>query len=148
MPHAQHGECCVQTGLCAQNHLPETSNEVNGAEDCTSRSADFASAFPNILHGIFVCVGLIVEGPEVLHQNHVPVLLHDGKDGAVVATGGWPNESQLEPFQDVRFEIRGLQGNLMHQGVYVAKVELDLTHGLVVFKEHIWIQFLVFFWHL
>ncbi len=67
---AQARECegCVGPGPRVQNHLPESSSEVNGTEDCTSRPANFAFALTHVFHGVLVSVGLIVEGPEVLQS--------------------------------------------------------------------------------
>jgi len=75
-------------------------------------------------------VGLVVEGPEVLHQPDVAVLLHDGKDGAVVAAFFRLYDSEFEPFEHMSFNLflvciwsfklldidglRGFKSDLMH----------------------------------
>ncbi len=60
LAHARHSECCERAGPEVQNHLPEASCEVNGTEDSTARATDFTNALTDVIHRVFVCVGLIV----------------------------------------------------------------------------------------
>jgi hypothetical protein len=76
-------------------------NRVDLSKDC--------SKAPGLLvvieAGIDICVQFIVECPEVLHQPDVAVLLHDGKNWAVVGAASWLNDSELEPFEYMSFDL-------------------------------------------
>ncbi len=67
LPHAWYGEGSVGACPGVQNHLPESSCEVDGTKNRAARSTDFANALADVLHRIFVGVGLVVEGSKILH---------------------------------------------------------------------------------
>jgi hypothetical protein len=67
LSHAWYCEGGVWTCPGVQNHLPESGREVNGTKNGAALSTDFANALADVLHRIFVGVGLVVEGPKVLH---------------------------------------------------------------------------------
>ena len=67
LPHAWNGEGRVGACPGVQNHLPEPSREVDGTENGAARWADFADTLADVLHRIFVGVGLVVEGSKILH---------------------------------------------------------------------------------
>ena len=48
--------------------MPETGCEINGGENGRIGPADVADTFVNLLHGVLVGVGLLIESPEVLHD--------------------------------------------------------------------------------
>jgi hypothetical protein len=50
LAHARHSEGCLRACPGVQNHLPETSSEVNCTEDGTARATDFANALTDVLH--------------------------------------------------------------------------------------------------
>ncbi len=47
-------------GLGMQNHLPETSSEVDGTKNSTARLANFTNALTHVFHRVLVRVGLVV----------------------------------------------------------------------------------------
>ncbi len=55
-------------GFFIQLHLPESESEVQRRENAGVCSADVADAFGDLLHGIFVNVGILVKLSEVLHD--------------------------------------------------------------------------------
>ena len=48
-------------------HLPESGSEIQSGEDSRISSADVADAFGDLLHGVFVDVGVLVQFPKVLY---------------------------------------------------------------------------------
>ena len=95
LPHAWNGEGSVGACPGVQNHLPESGREVDGTKNSTARSTDFPDAFADVLHRIFVGVGLVVEGSEILYQPYPSILFHHRKYGAVVATSGGLNDAEF-----------------------------------------------------
>jgi hypothetical protein len=56
-----------------EEELPESRSQIN-------HDTDVANALPNILHGVFISVGVGIEGPEIFHQSDAPIPFGDGKD--------------------------------------------------------------------
>jgi hypothetical protein len=67
--------------------------------------ANFADAFADVLNALFIGVGLVVKGSEVLHEPDGGILLHDGDNGAVVVAVGWLNDPKFAPFEDMSFNF-------------------------------------------
>ncbi len=65
-----------------QFHLPEAGGEVQGGENGRVGLADVADAFGDLLHGVFVDVGVLVEFPEVLYNpESLALFLGHTEDG-------------------------------------------------------------------
>jgi len=75
-----------------QDHLPEVCCKVNCGENGATLPANFSNAFADVFHAVFIGVGLIAEGSEILYEPDGTFLLHDGKDGAVVPAAGRLND--------------------------------------------------------
>jgi len=67
LAHAGHREGSVGPGSEMQDHLPESCCQVYCAENGADWPANFADAFADVLHDVFIGVGLVVKGSEVLH---------------------------------------------------------------------------------
>ncbi len=53
--------------LRVKQELPESGSEIYNGEDVAARSSDVADAFADIHHGVFVGVGVCIQGPKILH---------------------------------------------------------------------------------
>jgi hypothetical protein len=65
---AWNGKGCQFLRVFIQLHLPESRNEVQCGENGGIGPADVADAFGNLLHGVLVNVGVLVELSEVLNN--------------------------------------------------------------------------------
>ncbi len=63
-----NGESRQWLRFFVQLHLPESGGEVQGLENGRVGSTDVADAFGDLLHGVFVDVGVLVELPEILYD--------------------------------------------------------------------------------
>ena len=115
------------TVLFVDGHLPESRGEVDRCKNVGVGSADVADTFVDLLHGVFVGVGLFVETSEVLNDPEAsPPLLWNTEDGGVVGGFGFANHSEPEPF----FQ------RLLHEGlVFRFERELFVVHWLVVLER-------------
>ncbi len=68
LPFAWNGESCQFLRVFIQLHLPETQGQVQGCENGGVCSPDVADTFGDLLHGILVNMGVLVQLPEILHD--------------------------------------------------------------------------------
>ncbi len=68
LPLAWNGESCRFLRVLIQLHLPEAWGQVQCGKNGGVRSPDIADAFCDLLHGVFVNVGILVQFPEILHD--------------------------------------------------------------------------------
>ncbi len=61
-------ECCQLLGIFVQLHLPESRSEVQCCENGGIISSNVADTFGDLLHGVLVYVGVLVQFPEVLYD--------------------------------------------------------------------------------
>ena len=64
-----NGESRQWLRFVIQLHLPESGCEVQGGKDIGVGSSDVTDAFGDLLHGVFVDVGVLVELPEILYNS-------------------------------------------------------------------------------
>ncbi len=65
---AWDGESCQFLGIFVQLHLPESRSEVQCQENGGIGLSNVADAFRDLLHGVLVDVGVLVQFPEVLYD--------------------------------------------------------------------------------
>ncbi len=77
--------------------MTESSGQVNSGEDGAAGPGDIHDTLTNILHGVFihVGVGVSIESGEVLYGQHAPILLGHHKDGTVEFALGWLEDPQI-----------------------------------------------------
>ena len=63
-----NGESRQWLRFVIQLHLPEARGKVQSGENGRVGSANVADALGDLLHGVFVDVGVLVEFPEVLYD--------------------------------------------------------------------------------
>ncbi len=68
LPLAWNGEGCQFLRVFIQLHLPESQGQVQCGKNCGVCLPDIADAFCDLLHGVLVDVGVLVQLPEVLHD--------------------------------------------------------------------------------
>ena len=80
-----NGESRQWLRFVIQLHLPEAVGKVQGGEDGRVGSADVADALGDLLHGVFVDVGVLVEFPEILYDpESLALFLGNTEYGRVV----------------------------------------------------------------
>jgi hypothetical protein len=62
-------ECCQLLGIFVQWHLPESRSEVQCCENGGVGSSSVADTFGDLLHGVLINVGVLVQFPEVLYNR-------------------------------------------------------------------------------
>jgi hypothetical protein len=77
--------------------LTKSSYEVYCCENGASGSSNISDAFTNVLHGVFVGVGVSIEGSEVLDEPDAPAFLSHCKDGAVELAACQLNDAKFLP---------------------------------------------------
>jgi hypothetical protein len=142
-----------------EQQLPEAGREVNGGEDSAPGLANVTDA-PHVLHGIFICMGMSIQGLKVLHQLDAPIVLGYGKNGAIEWTAGLVNDAEYQPLgymflylasvsiQDLEL-LRidwffGLEGNLMKEGIGFPQVKLARADDIVVSEEDFNVLLVIF----
>ncbi len=68
LPFAVDGESCQLLGVLVQLHLPESRCEIQCCENGRIGSPDVADAFGDLLHGVLVYVGVMVQLSEILYD--------------------------------------------------------------------------------
>ena len=80
-----NGESRQWLRFVIQLHLPEAGGKVQGGENGRVGSADVADALGDLLHGVFVDVGVLVEFPEILYDpESLALFLGNAENGRVV----------------------------------------------------------------
>jgi len=64
----RNGKCRQLLSVLIQLHLPESGSEVQCGENGRISCPNVADAFGDLLHGVFVYVGVLVELPEILND--------------------------------------------------------------------------------
>ncbi len=107
---ARNGKGCQFLWILIQLHLPESGSEVQCGRII---SPDVADAFGDLLHGVFVNVGVLVELPEVLNDPEpLAVFLWNTENGWVIEWVWSLNNPQFQPFIQCLFDelVRGVPG--------------------------------------
>ncbi len=61
-------KCCQLLGVFVQLHLPESRSEVQCCKNGGIGPPNVADTFGDLLHGVLVYVGVLVQFPEVLYN--------------------------------------------------------------------------------
>ncbi len=82
---ARNGESGQLLRIFVQLHLPESRSQVQCCENVGVGSADVTDAFGDLLHGVLVYVGVLVELPEILHNaKSLALFLWKAENGRVI----------------------------------------------------------------
>jgi hypothetical protein len=162
---SRNGESCQLLRVLIQLHLPEARREIQCCQNGGISSPNGADAFGDLLHGVLVDVGVLVQFSEVLkNPESLALFLWNTENGWVIEWIWSLNDPQFQPFIQglldelmIRlwdFELLPVDGILCHEMNLVleilgqAQIVFVNAESALVFAQNIQISFLELLWYL